>query len=78
MKQIILIIAVLCISATTIVNNITITPAKPKFIIVQQFREINEINFLIKEKYKEGYIVKTIAYGRGDNFSDGILIMEKY
>ena len=78
MKQIILIIAVLCISATTIVNNITVTPAKPKFIIVQQFQYFNEINPLIKEKYKEGYIVKTIAYGRGDNWGSGVLIMEKY
>lgn len=76
MKQIILIIAVLCISATTIVNNITVIPAKPKNIVCFSGSRCytSEMEEKIKSYSSQGYIVKHLS-GSDCKF---IVIMEKY
>ncbi len=78
MKQLIIIIAVFCLSATTIVNNITITPAKPKNVVVKDFYMMGDANPFIKSKYQEGYILKSMVYV-GQSYNQKIIIvMEKY
>lgn len=76
MKQIILIIAVLCISATTIVNNITFAPATPKSIVCFSGSRCmtSEIEEKIKSYSSQGYIVKHLS-GSDCRF---IVVMEKY
>lgn len=78
MKQLIIIIAIFCLSATTIVNNITVIPAKPKSVIVKDFYMGEDAKSFIKSKYQEGYILKSMVYG-GQSFNNQIVIvMEKY
>ena len=76
MKKIIIIIAIFCLSATTIVNNITTTPAKPKSVIVKDFYMVGDAKSFIKSKYQEGYILKSMVYG--GQTQQIVIVMEKY
>jgi len=57
-------------------------PGRPSSVIVQDFREMYGIESDIKKfvisKVKEGYIVKSIAIIDDENWSKGVVVMEKY
>ena len=60
----------------------TVKPMKPKFTLVKSFRSMyfieNEVKTYIESKIKEGYIVKSISMIDDNNWSKGIVVMEKY
>lgn len=74
MKQIIIIIAVFCLSATTIVNNITVTPAKPKSVVAQSFGTPAAVFKFIKKYTEQDYILKEMTSQQEYT----IVVMEKY
>jgi len=69
------------ISATT-VSVMTIKPEKPKSVIVKPIRAMfgieNDIAKFVEQKVKEGYIVKSISIIDDENWSKGVIVMEKY
>ena len=69
------------ISATT-VNVMTVKPQTPKSTIVKPIRAKfgieEDIANYIKPMIKKGYIVKSIAIIDDENWSKGVIIMEKY
>ena len=85
MKNILYFIAgvlfVTLVSATT-VNVMTVKPQLPISIIVHPFRVTrfieNDITNFVKEKVKQGYVVKSITISEDKYTSKGIVIMEKY
>lgn len=74
MKQLIIIIAVFCLSATTMVNNITVTPAKPKSVVVQSFGTPSAAVKFIRKYTGQGYILKEMTSQQEYT----IVVMEKY
>lgn len=59
--------------AATSTQLLTVKPATPKQIYIQEFSSYSELNYIIQQKHKEGYIVKEITM----KYS-GCIIMEKY
>ena len=74
MKQLIIIIAVFCLSATTIVNNITVTPTKPKSVVAQSFWTPAAAVKFIRKYTVQGYILKEMTSQQEYT----IIVMEKY
>ena len=69
------------ISATT-VSVMTVKPQVPKSTIVKPIRAMfgieNDIADFVKEKVKQGYVVKSIAIIDDESWSKGVIVMEKY
>ena len=61
--------------AATVPNTgiLTVKPAIPKSVYIQEFSSYSELYNIIQSKHKEGFIVKTITM----KYS-GCIIMEKY
>ena len=69
------------ISAGT-VSVITVKPQTPKSTIVKPIRAMfgieEEIANYVKAMVKQGYVVKSIAIIDDENWSKGVIVMEKY
>ena len=69
------------ISATT-VSVMTVKPQTPKSTIVKPIRAMfgieDDIATYVKQKIKEGYVVKSIAIIDDESWSKGVIVMEKY
>ena len=70
--------------AATVPNTglLTVKPATPKSTIVKPIRAMfgieNDIADYVKSMIKQGYIVKSIAIIDDENWSKGVIVMEKY
>ncbi len=76
MKQSILLFLLgifVAISFAATSTQLSVKPATRKQVHVQEFSSYSELNNIIQQKHKEGYIVKTITM----KYS-GCIIMEKY
>ena len=75
------ILFVTLISATT-VSIMTVKPAIPKATIVKYFDNdydfVEELPKFIKQKIKEGYIVKTVSISSRRYERNAIVVLEKY
>ena len=69
------------ISATT-VQVMTVKPQTPKQTIVKPIRAMygieNDITDYINSMVRQGWIVKSVAIIDDDNWSKGVIVMEKY
>jgi len=63
-------------------NFMVVQPAKPTVTVVQSFRTIygleKDIKNYIDAMVKQGYIVKEVVMMDDENWSKGIVVMEKY
>jgi len=70
-----------CVAAGT-TDIMTVKPATPKQTVVKEFRAMfgleNDVAKYVKEKVKEGYIVKSVMIWDDETWSKGVIVMEKY
>jgi hypothetical protein len=70
--------------AATVPNTglLTVKPAIPKSVIIKPIRTMSGIEIIItnyvKSMVSQGYIVKSISIIDDENFSKGVVVMEKY
>jgi len=82
--QIINVIAIFLIiicTASMTVNIMTVRPAKPiatEHFITHGSRSLIDMNEWIKQKIREGFIVKAVSFSVGSTSAGGIVVMEKY
>lgn len=77
------IFASICIGAGISNSELLIVkPATPKSTVVKQFRSMffleNEVSDFIRSKVKEGYILKSSMIWDDEDWSKGVVVMEKY
>ena len=68
--------------AATAVAVTEVKPVKPKSTVCKTVRAMysleDDVKEYIDEMVKKGYIVKTVALMDDENWSKGIIVMEKY
>lgn len=76
LKYLCVLVLIVMISATT-VNVMTVKPATPKVVLVENFKLSGSAKEFIKEGYKKGFQLKSIQTN-SDDFYNWIVVMEKY
>lgn len=73
--------AAISIAAST-TDLMTVKPATPKAVLVKDFRAMfsleDEVRDYVKANVAKGYIVKSIMIWDDENWSKGVVVMEKY
>ena len=75
-------VSLIVLTSATTVSVMTVKPLTPKSTIVKPIRAMfgieNDIADYVKSMVKKGYIVKSIAIIDDENWSKGVVVMEKY
>jgi hypothetical protein len=75
-------ICLIVLTSATTYSVMTIKPVTPKSVIVKPIRAMfgieKDIAKFVEQKVKEGYIVKSISIIDDENWSKGVIVMEKY
>jgi hypothetical protein len=75
-------VCLITLTSATTVSIMTVKPVTPKSTVVKPIRAMfgieNEIADYVTSMVKKGYIVKSIAIIDDENWSKGVIVMEKY